>query len=820
MPPSKEPNYDIIVCGERVPLEGLKGDPNYRVINFKDDKSIAFDGPTYQGYLNNSPEHRGKKSVWPRRSKKGAPLKETDLEGVKEAVSLVILHADLTRDSLECFKQLAFRGLSTHFMINWDGTIYQGMDVGHTAIHAGDVNGPSIGVDMNNMMRNLRKDSIGWRKLKASGRSGDYLANNGYHPESKAWDGTFYQDLDDKDKRKFNRPKYPRKGGIMRLDNGARVRSFGYTDFQIRALAELMKVLTDKLDIKRQVPLGPDGKVQKSVIDYKEFNGIVGHWHISATRWDPGPGLDWNRLQAMLNNEGNSFPILLSDGENIGSLMDPEKVVLHAQKYFKMNEEGLASERASVPSGGWFPVGPNQTWHGGILLQKKQGSNVHCMFDGTVVAARMSKGNTRLGSNNFVCVRHKISVPKRNKKKSEDFVFWSLYMHLDYTDISKITAGEKVEGAKLVAPEWMKNLLKLGQDDIEDAEDGMSSTKPKEDEDEEDFVEDVDEDEFITKPSRMGTGLSALKNGYVATFDWEDNPIEINAGSVLGTVGEFGQPEEWESQVRIEVFTDDRWKNAVDMAVHSRYFTEVRQRPKDDEPASLFVNHRGLLSLYGADFSRSRKRGSLVKGRVLSEEDIADVYQGGDLAGDARKKRLRRLVTRHVSEWSDQVDWIRALSEGEDWRSKTKEFKALLKKSGMFKDALGTVLPHIWLNKDVAENIGIDFGAAKTWDGQIWHFHPIHFLWWLTYRSSRRVQTFSKKLSYKELKAKRLEEEKANQASEEATGAGSDNRERGFDHFEPVDLSSGGDVDVKGVLSDYFEDMEPLPNEWDSVRGE
>ena len=67
MPPSKEPNYDIIVCGERVPLEGLKGDPNYRVINFKDDKSIAFDGPVYQSYLNQSPEHRGKKSVWPRR---------------------------------------------------------------------------------------------------------------------------------------------------------------------------------------------------------------------------------------------------------------------------------------------------------------------------------------------------------------------------------------------------------------------------------------------------------------------------------------------------------------------------------------------------------------------------------------------------------------------------------------------------------------------------------------------------------------------------------------------------------------------------------
>ena len=606
----------------------------------------------------------------------------------------------------------------------------------------------------------------------------------------------------------------------MRLDNGARVRAFGYTDFQIRALAELMKVLTDKLDIKREVPLGPDGKIQTSVIDYNDFNGIVGHWHISATRWDPGPGLDWNRLQAMLNNEGNSFPILLSDGENIGSLMDPEKVVEQAQKYFTMNEEGLASEQASVPSGGWFPMGPNQTWHGGILLKKKEGSNVHCMFDGTVVAARMTKGSTRLGSNNFVCVRHKVNVPKRNKKKSEEFIFWSLYTHLDFTDVSAVTLdpSNTAEETAKTAPQWMKNLLKLGKDELDVVEDGLSSSKPQEDEEE--FVEEVDEDEFILKPGRVGTGLAALKSGYIATFDWEDNPIEINAGSIVGFVGMFGQPDEWEAQVRVEVFTDDRWKNAVDMAVHSRYFTEVRQRPREDQPASLFVDHRGLLSLYGADLSQTRRRGSLVKGRILSAEDIADVYQGSDFASVARKKRLRRLVTRHVSEWSDQVDWIRALSDGEDWRTKVKDFKALLKKSGMFKDALGTVLPHIWLNKNVAERIGIDFGASKTWDGQLWHFHPIHFLWWLTYRSSRRVQTFSKKLSYAELKAKRLAEEKANEAAEDATGTGSESRERGFDHFEPVDLSSGGDVNVQGVLSDYFDDMEELPNEWSGVRGE
>ena len=146
-------------------------------------------------------------------------------------------------------------------------------------------------------------------------------------------------------------------------------------------------------------------------------------------------------------------------------------------------------------------------------------------------------------------------------------------------------------------------------------------------------------------------------------------------------------------------------------------------------------------------------------------------------------------------------------------------FKKLLKKSGMFNDALGMVLPQIWLSKDVAQRIGLDFGESKEWTGQIWHFHPIHFLWWLTYRSSRRIRTFSKKLSYTELKKKRKEEEALNDKSE-TQGFSSDNRERGFDHFEPVDLASGGDVDVEGVLVEFMEDMDPAPNEWRDVRGE
>lgn len=445
-----EKNYDIIICGERVRLEGLVGDPDCHVVTWKENAYFDFQGANYDKYLNANPENAGKKGVYNRKTAKGAPIKNIkDLDAVKASVKLLLLHADLTRDSWTCFEMLAYRGCSTHFMINWDGTIFQGMDVAYAAIHAKQANSTSVGIDMNNLMWNQRKGSIGFRKHTGSEWS-EHHSNNGYKPNSANWERTPYEQLGDDDKKRFNRRKYPERGGIMRLDNGARVRAYGYTDAQFRALAELLKVLTDKLEVPREVPLGPDGKVLTSMIDLAEFSGILGHMHTDPSRWDPGPGLDWARLQAMLNNEGNSFPVLFRDKENIARLMDPVKVEARLTEYFRLNEEGLEKEGASVPEGGWFPMGPNQTWHGGVLLQNRPGADVRCMFDGTVVAARMSKPNTRLGSNNFLCVRHTVSIPRRNKTKKGELVFWSLYMHLDYMDIENMSADER--------PEWAKNM--------------------------------------------------------------------------------------------------------------------------------------------------------------------------------------------------------------------------------------------------------------------------------------------------------------------------------------------------------------------------
>jgi len=47
------------------------------------------------------------------------------------------------------------------------------------------------------------------------------------------------------------------------------------------------------------VPRGPDGKVRNDVLseeELKNFHGLVGHWHITKQKQDPGPAFDWDRV--------------------------------------------------------------------------------------------------------------------------------------------------------------------------------------------------------------------------------------------------------------------------------------------------------------------------------------------------------------------------------------------------------------------------------------------------------------------------------------------------------------------------------------------
>ena len=332
----------IIVCGKIVKLNNK----DVKVVTFAHPEGIEYSFPA----KSRANEAAGKPRLMAERIKKGQRINAMNWEAIQETVHMVVLHTDLTSTAKKCFNALVGRNLSTHFMIDWDGVIYQGMDLGYQSFHGGGTNSISIGIDLNNKMPNLVREP-------------DAPAYPEGHPALASTEA----------ERRYKRPISPRK-----KYNGGRVKSFGYTDDQYRALIALLAKLTEQdmfKRIKRVYPMDAKGEAIPSVVEGGDaFEGIVGHMHVSATRWDPGPGFDWQRMLSGMVSENNSFPIKLSGGDTIGGLLEPARVKELANRYYLLNEEGAVTHKPGTaeattnawssvepPEGGWFPMGPNQT---------------------------------------------------------------------------------------------------------------------------------------------------------------------------------------------------------------------------------------------------------------------------------------------------------------------------------------------------------------------------------------------------------------------------------------------------------------------------
>ena len=609
----------------------------------------------------------------------GVPV-ET-LEQLRLVVTQIILHTDLTSDSRGCFRALVERQLSSHFLVNYDGTLHQTLDVMDCGYHSGEGNNASIGIDLNNELPNLVREPSA---LPYSGPDGAELQR-----------------------------RYPRPISERMEVNGVKVQSYGYTDPQYTTLVELFKVLTRRLDkIQVQFPVDPKGDVVGRTLDAPvDHRGFMAHWHWELQRWDPGPGFDWQRVFHALGNEHNSFPVAL--GPDIKNLLEPTRVKAEAERYFTNNETQTV---------GWYPMGINQTWHGGIHLAAPRGTPVRALTDGVVVAAHFGKGATKLGSNNFVLLMHRVPIPTtKPAAEPKQFVFYSLYMHLDCID---------TEGLDDHEIPWLAQLARTGAT-------AQATPAPADEGVEVEPCEQISAAAWL----EVGHHMAALKRGMVAKIAYRDDPIHVLSGQVLGRVGLFGPEGEWTSQVHVEVFADEGWKEAIDIGVHGRHLVET----DDDVGADLFVENRDITSLFGG----GRPKSSLVHTRTVDPATIEAFWQ--DPSSYLEEKRyLRKLVTRHVSEWSDQVDWITSLSKASDWDGKIADFRKILKGGAIGNDAIATVLPFTWLTKDVAEHIGLD---TRDWRGHLDHFHPIHFLMWLTFHSTQRVQVLSStKLTPKELR--------------------------------------------------------------------
>jgi hypothetical protein len=188
----------------------------------------------------------------------------------KRKIRYFVNHWDVCLSSTSCQSVLDRRGISVHFLIDNDGTIYQTLDIQHAAWHAGSsrTNRPSVGVEI----------------------------SNAYYPK--------YQD------RYIKSGFDPRPIIEDAWVHGSKLDPFlGFYPAQIEAAKALWKAINGATGIPYETPTSQFGKTSTKYeqdVAYGNYTGFVSHYHISKGKIDCA-GLD---LKVLLDEVKYNIDIL------------------------------------------------------------------------------------------------------------------------------------------------------------------------------------------------------------------------------------------------------------------------------------------------------------------------------------------------------------------------------------------------------------------------------------------------------------------------------------------------------------------------------
>jgi N-acetylmuramoyl-L-alanine amidase len=207
---------------------------------------------------------------------------------LQEKVDQFVLHFDVCGTSRQCFNILHdHRGLSVHFMLDVDGTIYQTLDLKERAWHATTANDRSIGIEIANIGAYglkepnpladwYRKDPDGHTRLVIP------LALGG---------GKFL--------RTAHFVGHPaRDQAVVGEVQGRTLRMYDLTPQQYDSLVKLTATLCTVFPkITCDYPHTADGKlIARKLPDAQlaAYHGVLGHYHVQTDKTDPGPALQWD----------------------------------------------------------------------------------------------------------------------------------------------------------------------------------------------------------------------------------------------------------------------------------------------------------------------------------------------------------------------------------------------------------------------------------------------------------------------------------------------------------------------------------------------
>jgi N-acetylmuramoyl-L-alanine amidase len=204
-----------------------------------------------------------------------------DLPTLARVVDQLVIHFDAAGTSKRCFQVLDRRGLSVHFLLDLDGTIYQTLDAKESAWHATIANGRSIGVEVAN---------IGAYPIEGP----DPLAAT-YRPDSSGKIFIAGTDSPGPNGAHILRPR--RDEQVVGTIQGQRLKQYDFTSQQYEALAKLAATLCNLFPrIRPDYPRDEIGALvthKLSDADYARYHGILGHYHVQSNKVDPGPAFQW-----------------------------------------------------------------------------------------------------------------------------------------------------------------------------------------------------------------------------------------------------------------------------------------------------------------------------------------------------------------------------------------------------------------------------------------------------------------------------------------------------------------------------------------------